>query len=114
MNGEADKSDEELTEVPVSPARPRPNGRRHDAPPPQRKLSAEVLRPEKEETAPPEEPPPVVHKSASMPSKCALILLVRRASLKQKCERCMRVKQEQICSCEHCCMCFQRGKCLFW
>ena len=74
MNSEADKSDEELVGVAVSPPRPGQNGRQQQAPL-QRKHSAEALTtPVEQKPAPAEEPVPVIHKSASMPSMYLMVL----------------------------------------
>ena len=78
MNSAVDKSDEEeLMEVPVSPPKPRQNGRAQPAAQPQRKHSAEALRTPVEPKAPVvEELVPAVHKSASMPCTFLLVLPV--------------------------------------
>ncbi|XP_076448462.1 uncharacterized protein LOC143285126 [Babylonia areolata] len=89
MNSEADdRSDEELREVPLTPARPHPNSH-HQGVPIHRKHSLEAVRTPVEQKPAPEEPAPIVHKSSSMPSvdtlACTTRLMERIRLLQKDC-----------------------------
>ena len=114
MNSAVDKSDEEeLTEVPVSPPKPRENGRAQPAAQPQRKHSAEALRTPVEPKAPVvEELVPVVHKSASMPCMYLLVLPVCLfvgmsvcVSMRMHVHSCRLVWMGCVCVHMHTCVC---------